>query len=313
MRCCHGGRRCRSRGEHLARRAAESDPALGCLPKLRPSKIPWVMPSSRASAPDILGARRFWQEPPLRVSTLRIHNCGAESLGRAFPFASVAGREPELGSFVPPRQLTPAPVPAQRWKGTPAGPRRSRGLPGKSIQPGTLPTGVPASPAAGTSANAGAAQHMCLRKRLSPELHSYSHWLQNAWETTAGLAGHHRTAATAPLPRHASGLALEGCEAVAGTWGCQAVRCSPPGQCFLIRHFLVSSSEGQAAPSSRGAPGTSRTRVSTPHLQPQVRPSWVQALHSLQGPGSHVSWHSRVPGCTVVLGGHCRKHWPLCK
>lgn len=73
-----------------------------------------------------------------------------------------------------------------------------------------------------------------------------------------------------------------------GCGGQEGLR-SPPGQCFLRRHFRVSSSAGHEAPSSRGVPRTSRTRVSKPHLQPQVRPSWVQALHSPQGPGSHVS------------------------
>lgn len=259
----------------------EEDPALGGFLKLWPPEIPWVMPSSSTSALGILGAQRFLQEPPLWVSTLLIHNWSGESPGRAFPFASAAGRQLELGSLIPPRRLMPAPVPAQWWKGTTAGPRQSQGLPCRSSQPGTLPMGVPASPA--VSASAGAAQHMCLRRRLSPELHGYSHWPQNAWEMTARLAGHRQTVATAPLPQCTSGLALEGCE------GRQAVRCSPPGQCFLMRHLLVSSSAGQTAPSSLAAPATSRTRVSKPHLQPQVRPSWVQALHSLHGPGSHVS------------------------
>lgn len=261
----------------------------GCVPKLWPSEIPWVMPSSSTSADGILGAWNFLQEPPLPVSTLVIHNWEAESPGHAFPFASVAGQELELGSLVPLRRLTPVPVPAWRWKGMPAGPRRSQGLPGGSSQPSALPAGVPASPAATASASAGAVQHMCLRQRLSPELHGYNHRPQNAWEMTARLAGQGQTAAATPLPRRALGLALEGREATPGARGRQAVWCSPPGQCFLMRHFLVSSSAGHAAPSSWAVPGTSRTRVSTPHLQPQVRPSWVQALHLLQGPGSHIS------------------------
>lgn len=102
---------------------------------------------------------------------------------------------------------------------------------------------------------------------------------------TAWLAGHRQTPAATVLLQRPSGSLWRDAKLSPAP----AARCSPPGQCFFMRHLLVSSSAGQAVPSSRVASGTSRTRVSTPHLQPQVRLSWVQALHSLQGPGSHDS------------------------
>lgn len=181
-------------------------PCSGYFSKLWWSGISWLMPSV-----SILGARRVLQAPPLQASTLLIHSSGAETPGCDRPLASVAGREPELGSLIPPWRLTPTSDPARRWTETPAGPRRSRGVPGGSSQPGALPAEVPASPAA----SAGAAQHMCLKRRLSQEL------LGNAREVTARLAGRHQT--SPPHPQHASGLASEGRGADPGLRGWQAL------------------------------------------------------------------------------------------
>lgn len=69
-----------------------------------------------------------------------------------------------------------------------------------------------------------------------------------------------------------------------------------------------------------GAPLAPRSRLARLCGGQGCRMGTVTTQHPGTSPGTAgtgcgccLPWHSRVPGCTVVLGGHCRKHWPLCK
>lgn len=195
------------RGKAPAGQAMEEDPALGGGGSPEALAI-------RNPLGDALQLHGSWwdlggREVFAGASPAGLNPCCSQPGGREpWPCLSLCKRGGTAAGARQPRPAVAAHAsarPSPAVEGTPAGPRRSQGLPGGSSQPRHAARGgVPTSPAARASASARAAQHMCLRRRFSPELHSYSHRPQNACEMTARLAGHCRAAATVPPPALAS-------------------------------------------------------------------------------------------------------------
>lgn len=171
------------------------------------------------------------------------------------------------------------------------------------------------------------------------ELHS--HQPRSAREVTARLTGHRRL--TTLLPWHSSELAWRGTEggswagAVLTSWavllhaafpGLQQRRAGDallPGGLWHLPDPRLHTPLAATGPSlvGAGAPRAPRPRLAGLWLGGddkgvQDGGGGLTALGTAPGGagtgcGCCSPWHSRVPGCAAVLGGHCRKHCPLCR
>lgn len=143
-------------------------------------------------------------------------------------------------------------------------------------------------------ASTGAAQHMCLGRQLSPELHGYSHRPPNAWEMSSRLAGHNpagppATAGLLAFMQSGGGAPSRG--AAGGRRGCAHL----PGSASSGGTFGSPAARGMKPPPLAGCPG------------PRAPASPSPTCSRRSGPrGCRRSTRSRAPARTSLGGkkGH---------
>lgn len=264
-----------------------------------PSPVPRVMPSSSASLSGIL--RIFAGISPVELKPLYLQ-LPSRKPRPCLSLRRRAGQEPVPGA-VAHRAGEPRPCRRQH-RGC------SAHVPGKAAFSRTAQLQPPASKCLGDEIQAGRPQHRRTPRHRVPRGSSLLRRAA-AGREAGGLRGAGGAALTswAVLPHAAlSGLQQRGAGSPLLSRGAQDLA-HPRLQAPLAAAGPALVGAGAPlAPGPRlarlwGDRDTGRGTVATPH--------WHDPWGV--GCGRRLPWHSRVPGCAAVPGGHCRKHWPLCR